>query len=107
MPDNRLRRLNGGLRRLLAPALLLALVLVAAPPARADVLPASIVVNATNDLNSDNGQCSIMEAMQTAVALRVNDDCGPEVSGPVVITFTVSTVTTTDQLPNVINNTNV
>jgi 6-phosphogluconolactonase (cycloisomerase 2 family) len=107
MLDNQVIRLNGTLRRFLALALLLVLVFVAAPPARADVLPASIVVNATNDLNSDNGQCSIMEAMQTAVAMRVNDDCGPEVSGPVVITFTVSTVTTTDQLPNVIPGSNV
>jgi 6-phosphogluconolactonase (cycloisomerase 2 family) len=107
MHHSQLMPLHRSLRRFLALALLLALALAAVPSARADVLPASIVVNATNDLNSDNGQCSIMEAMQTAIALRPNDDCGPEVSGPVVITFTVSTVTTTDQLPNLINGSNV
>ncbi|MFL5803424.1 MAG: beta-propeller fold lactonase family protein [Roseiflexaceae bacterium] len=95
------------LRRGLALALLLTLVLASAPPARADILPASIVVNATNDTNIDNGQCSITEAMQTAIALRPNDDCGPEVSGLVVITFTVGTITLTDQLPNPVDGSNV
>jgi 6-phosphogluconolactonase (cycloisomerase 2 family) len=107
MHHNQLIPLARCLRRIVPLALVLALALAAAPPAQADILPASIVVNATNDLIADNGQCSITEAMQTAIALRPNDDCGPEVSGLVVITFTVATITLTDQLPNPVDGSNV
>lgn len=86
----------------------LAVVVVTGLPARALGLPATITVTATNDQSVDNGQCSIAEAMQTAIATRPNDDCGPEVESPVLITFNVSgPIMVQSQLPNPINGSDV
>lgn len=81
--------------------------LLIVPSAQADVLPAKITVNTSADKINNDGKCSIIEAMQTAIALRPNTDCGPEVSGPVLIDFSVSTIYSTDQFPNLVDDSNV
>lgn len=73
----------------------------------AEILPKNIVVNTSNDVINNDGLCSIVEAMQTAIALRPNTDCGPEVDGKVLITFAVATVNSTNQFPNPVNGSDV
>lgn len=101
------------LRLSLALVVVLSLALVAVPPPRAALAQAPTGIEVTDNGNTpdtfktDNGKCSLWEALQAAAGPRTNDDCGPDpTGGPVLITFapSVTTAKLEDDLPDITTN---
>lgn len=89
--------------RVLSLVLLYGLLSAFFPTPSASAIGSSVVVNTTADNTTDNGQCSLREALQ-ALTAPANDDCGT-LSSPLVITFAPSVGTIKlnagDVLPNI------